>query len=174
MDVTTPYLYLYAYMSTRPQLNACWHPGVSILYIISDITGTIKSLWGLGDLDQGRVKRLPLPRQWAWWLVKHNYNLSVAATLGRSLVTDARSYIVKVLGLRLMNVTPIRIVCLRAGRASGAQDTHETDTTLMVFSHKKPTRQQDKDKTTTRQMLSLCSPIMPFTPGPTNQMSMGL
>ena len=30
------------------------------------------------------------------------------------------------------------------------------------------TPEQDNDKTTTRQMLNLCIPMMPFTPGPTN------
>ena len=32
------------------------------------------------------------------------------------------------------------------------------------------TPEQDNDKTTTTQMLNLCIPMMPFTPGPTNQM----
>ena len=31
------------------------------------------------------------------------------------------------------------------------------------------TPEQDTDKTTTRQMLNLCIPMMPFTPGPTHQ-----
>ena len=30
------------------------------------------------------------------------------------------------------------------------------------------TPEQDSNKTTTRQMLNLCIPMMPFTPGPTN------
>ena len=49
---------------------------------------------------------------------------------------------------------------------------HGKKTPSVVSYRKRPcngvfTPEQDNDKTTTRQMLNLCIPMMPFSPGPT-------
>ena len=43
---------------------------------------------------------------------------------------------------------------------------HGTKVQLTIRSYAVFTSDQDNDKTTTRQILNLCIPMMPFTPGP--------
>ena len=54
------------------------------------------------------------------------------------------------------------------GRLHGMHSGGGSPFSKLLVSNGVFTPEQDNDKTTTRQMLNLCIPMTPFTPGPTN------